>query len=122
MARKPVPHSGTQYPGWVHQPPNAAAHGLLATAGPSLQGRHTQAALQAAAHPKPAVHWVAGQGATLCNISTQAAPQGHRTYGLNFVLVAAMPPPRKGKPFSACAQCRNAGAVGAMALQGASNG
>ena len=113
MARKPVPHSGVTYPGWAFRPIPAAGHGLVVTAGPSNS---------VAPHPKPAVHWQAGTGTTLCGISTQVAPQGHRTYGLQFLLVTAMPAPRKGVAFTACAKCRSAGAVGVMALQGANNG
>ena len=122
MARKPVPHSGTTYPGWVAQPINASAHGLVVTAGPSLQGKHSTAQLVALAHPKPAVHWQAGNGATLCNISTQVPPQGHRTYGLNFVLVTAMPAPRKGVAFSPCGRCQGVGMAAAMAIWAANNG
>ncbi len=113
MARKAVPHSGVTYPGWVFAPINAAGHGLVPTLGPSNSKQP---------HPKPAVHWQAGNGATLCGISTQVPPQGHRTYGLQFALVTAMPAPRKGTAFTPCAKCRNAGAVAAMAIQGANNG
>lgn len=35
----------------------------------------------------------------------EAAPQGHKTYGSQYIVVQAMPRPRGNKPFTLCANC-----------------
>ena len=93
---KAVPLSGRIYPGWVFKPIPRSATGYVVTIGPH---NGTQP------DPKPRVHRAAGNGLTFCGINTQVARQGHKTYGLQYVVMDRLPPPRRGKPFELCSKC-----------------
>lgn len=95
-AEPAVARSGATYPGWVFKPIPANAKGLIVTTGPSNSPLP---------HPKRAVHIAAGNGRTMCGLDTQVAPQGHKTYGLQYVVLETLPPPRGGRPFKLCSNC-----------------
>lgn len=93
--------SGVVHPGWVFQPVHPKSQGYLVTIGP-CNSSHPD--------PKPKVHITSGNGLTNCGIDTQAERRGHRTYGLQYVVMASMPTfaehgPRKGQRFVLCTKC-----------------